>query len=96
MRSGSEVKVLMAPFADAAIPSGPRFLDVPTDVAARVLDAVDPAVADGRPNGDQPSMRWLVDVASQLDGRLAPVLCRGVTCGSTPFRSREARMVSVA
>ncbi|NHT16126.1 hypothetical protein [Cellulomonas sp. IC4_254] len=71
------MEALLAPFADAAVPSGSRFVDVPPDVAARVLDAVDPALADGRPNGDQPSMRWLVDVARELDGRLAGSLSWG-------------------
>jgi hypothetical protein len=77
MRREADVATLLTAFADAADPSGRRFVDLPADVAARVLDRVDPATASGRPNGDQPSMRWLVDVAGELDARLAGSLSRG-------------------
>lgn len=77
MSRDAGVATLLAQFPDPADLSGIRFVDLPPDVAARVLALVDPATANGRPNGDQPPMRWLVDVAGELDARLAGSLSRG-------------------
>lgn len=77
MTRDAGVATLLAAFPDPADPSGIRFVDLPPDVAARVLELVDPATADSRPNGDQPPMRWLIDVAGKLDARLAGSLSWG-------------------
>lgn len=77
MSPGPELAALLAPFRDPADPTGHRFVDVPADVATRVLAGVDQATADSRPNGDQPPMRWLVTVAGELDARLVGSLSHG-------------------
>jgi hypothetical protein len=68
---------LLAPFMDPTDPAGHRFVDVPAHVATRVLDRVDRVTADGRPNGDQPPIRWLVAVAGELDARLVGSVSHG-------------------
>jgi hypothetical protein len=73
----SDLVSLLAPFTDPADPTGHRFVDVRADTATRVLDVVDQATADSRPNGDQPPMRWLVAVAGELDARLVGSLSHG-------------------
>jgi len=52
-------------------------VNVPADIAARVLEVVDQATADSRPNGEQSLMRWLVTAAGELDARLVGSLSHG-------------------
>jgi hypothetical protein len=68
---------LLRPYADPDPQQVGRLIDVPPAVAAKALAHLPADLAEARLNMVQPPMRWLVQVAAEVGGRLVGALAPG-------------------
>lgn len=76
-RVGPPLAGLLGRYADRSSGQLGRLVDVPPPVAAAALRLLLADQVDGRCNGVQPSMRWLVQQAGELGGRLVGSVTAG-------------------
>ncbi|MGY1635414.1 hypothetical protein ACI78V_02020 [Geodermatophilus sp. SYSU D00742] len=69
--------VLLRPYADPDPRQAGRLIDVPPAVAVEALALLPRDLAETRLNLTQPPMRWLVECAADLGGRLVGAIAPG-------------------
>jgi hypothetical protein len=85
----------LAPYADPHLAAAGGLVDVLPEVAARAVDLLPADQAAARLDLVRPPMRWLVDVAVDLDGRLVGSVYRGfVGFNGVQFGAAVARTLA--